>query len=225
MVGTDNEMWHPALAGVTLLLVDFDGPLVRLLPDPEHLVLTGRLVQWYADRAGKDVDVPTVDHVQVLRQIHTDHPDLAIEAEALATDHELAAAATREAYSDAIDVLREWLAGGGRVAVVSNNSELAVRRVLTRSGFGGDSAYTLHARRPDNLHALKPHPDLLHQAMAAHATPPANAIMIGDTTSDVRAGTAAGVRTIGIAENATRGGELHDAGAVAVLGRLSDLQR
>ncbi|MDO5498305.1 MAG: HAD hydrolase-like protein [Propionibacteriaceae bacterium] len=206
---------------MSLLLVDFDGPLVRLLPDPEHVELARRLAHWCAERTEDPLPGPAVDHVQVLREIHVRHPALATDADELATAAELVAAQTRPAYPHAIDTLHAWLDGGGRVAVVSNNAEEAVRRVVRGAGLRDE--VTIHARRADRLGALKPRPDVLRWAMAAHRTPPAGAVMIGDTTGDVRAGTAAGVPTIGIAESPERAAELRGSGAVATVGRLADL--
>ncbi|WP_425310329.1 HAD family hydrolase [Ammonicoccus fulvus] len=213
--------WHPALTGVSLLLVDFDGPLVRLLPDPEHVRLTARLAQWYADRGGQPP--ATTDHVQLLRHVHAHHPDLAADAEHLMTEAELAAAAAHSAYADAIGFLSDWQAAGGHVAIVSNNAEEAVRRVLTRSGLGTDGTWTVHARRPGGIARLKPAPDLLLEAMTAHAATPDGAVMIGDTPSDVRAGSAAGVRTIGVTDSADQAQALHTAGAATMIRRLVDL--
>ena len=213
--------WHPALAGVSLLLVDFDGPLVRLLPDPEHLRLTGRLAQWYADRGGEPPS--TTDHVQLLRHIHAQHPGLADEAEQLVTDAELAAAAAHSAYPHAVGFLREWQADGGRVAIVSNNAEEAVRRVLTRTSLATNGGWTVHARRAGGIARLKPAPDLLVEAMAAHAASSDVTVMIGDTPSDVRAGSAAGVRTIGATDDAQQAAGLRAAGAAITIRHLIDL--
>lgn len=227
MPSSDNQSrWHPAVAGATLLLVDFDGPLVRLLPDPEHVHLAERLAGWYADRTGQVPSVAAVDHVHVLRHIHAEHPRLAAQAEAWTTERELIAAATRTAYADAVRTLRGWLAAGGRVAIVSNNSEDAVRRVLARAGLADDPAsFTVHARRPDNLGRLKPAPDLLREAMTTHRVEASAAVMIGDTTGDVQAGQAAGVPVVGVAESAQRADELRRDGAVGVVARLADLCR
>lgn len=210
--------WHPALAGVSLLLVDFDGPLIRLLPDPNHLRLTERLARWYADRGGESP--ATTDHVQLLRHIHAEHPGLTVEAEQLVTDAELAAAAAHSAYADAIGFLNDWQTAGGQVAIVSNNAEEAVRRVLTRASLAADGTWTIHARRPGGIARLKPAPDLLIEAMAGHAASPGSTVMIGDTPSDVRAGSAAGVRTIGVTDNPDQARALHAAGATTVVTRL-----
>lgn len=217
--------WHPALTGVALILLDFDGPIVRLLPDPEHLDLADDLVRWGSERTGEPPAGPAHDHVQVLRRLHQEHPELATEAEARATRVEKTAADRRSAYPDAIATMRRWLHAGGRLAIVSNNADEAVRQVLLREDFGvppGD-AYTVHARRADGIGRLKPRPDLLLEAMARHGVPVDRAVMIGDTAGDVRAGTAAGVPTIGVAESADRADELRAVGAVAVVSRLADL--
>ncbi|WP_432560393.1 HAD family hydrolase [Granulicoccus sp. GXG6511] len=224
----DGVRWHAALDGARLLLVDFDGPLVRLLPDPEHLLLARRLAGWCSERTGVAWSAAAADHVQVLREIHARHPELAAEAEALATEVEVAAAGVRAAYPHAIRTLHTWLAHGGRLAVVSNNAEEAVRRVLAGAGLhdGRESGVTVQARRPGRIAELKPRPDLLLAAMAGHGAGCADTAMLGDTISDMQAANAAGVRAIGITgETAThdRAAELRAAGAVTVLDQLADL--
>lgn len=218
--------WHPVLAEVSLMLLDFDGPVVRLLPGPDHLHLAHDMVRWCADRTGISPEVAAVDHVAVLRHIHQHHPELAAEAESMATISEMAAAESRKAYPDAVATMNAWLANGGRLAVVSNNAEQAVRLVLDRADLpASDSgSYSVHARRSDAISQLKPKPDLLLQAMELHGVPAARSIMIGDTVGDVDAGQAAGVPTIGMAETHDRADQLKGAGAVAVVTRLVDLR-
>lgn len=206
------------------MLLDFDGPVVRLLPDPQHLHLAEDMVRWYADRTGQLPAIEAVDHVAVLRHIHQHHPDLAVEAESLATVSELAAAASAEAYPQAIATMRTWLDDGRRLAVVSNNAEESVRMVLDRAGLL-DSGYTVHARRPDAISELKPQPNLLLQAMTVHGVPADRTIMVGDTVGDVRAGQAAGVPTIGVTETPERAANLQGAGAVFVVTRLEKLRK
>ncbi len=45
----------------------------------------------------------------------------------------------------------------------------------------------------------KPHPEMLHIALAETATEPENAVMIGDTTFDIEMAVAANVRSVGVA--------------------------
>lgn len=254
-VADASPHWHPALAGIRLLLVDFDGPLVRLLPDPEHLELAHRLAAWAEQRTGHPLPGAGDDHVSVLRQINAAHPELAPDAEHIATMAELEAADRHDAYPDAIEVLRRWTADGGAVAIVSNNAERAVARVLTRAGVGDAAAVgvagtatagvggtttagvgggaarvpaSVHARRTDRLDALKPRPDLLCDALSRHACVPAQAVMIGDTTTDLRAADSAGVAAIAVAETPARAADLNRPAAdhplpAAVITRLADL--
>ena len=50
------------------MLLDLDGPVTRLFPDPTHLELTARLADLVAERAGLDLHHLS-DHVQLLREV------------------------------------------------------------------------------------------------------------------------------------------------------------
>ena len=63
---------------------------------------------------------------------------------------------------------------------------------------------------------MKPHPEILLQALTILRVKPQDALMIGDTTSDVTASHASGVRIIGYAKTSTRGERLTVAGADAI---------
>lgn len=215
-----GSQWHPVLDGVRLILLDFDGPLVRLLPNPKHIRLAQQLLKWYSEQTGESLDYPAVDHVSVLRQLNQVRPELTAGAETIATAAELAAARRTSAYPEAISAVNLWLAERGELAIVSNNAEEAVRTIVGRTGLNG---YTVHARLPDTVSRLKPQPDLLLDAMARHQVAPAHAVMIGDSVGDLIAARAAGVVGIGIAETARRAAELRAAGAVLTVPALAEL--
>lgn len=213
--------WHPAVAGAQLLVLDFDGPLVRLLPDPEHLDLARRLTAWVSDRTGAPAPAAN-DHVTALKEIGRRYPLLVGDAEKLCTAAELAAADRRDAYPEAVATVLAWLAEGGSAVVVSNNAVVAVRRVLARTDLAG--RVDVHGREPENWDRLKPKPDLLLDALATDGTPADRAVMVGDTTSDARAALAAGMPCVGIADSGGRATEFWGAGAIAVLTCLADLR-
>ncbi len=71
----------------------------------------------------------------------------------------------------------------------------------------------------------KPAPDLLLLAAERLSAPPAGCWCVGDATWDVRAGRAAGMRTIGIATGAVPATTLLEAGADVALDSLDELAR
>jgi len=81
---------------------------------------------------------------------------------------------------------------GIRVAIVTRNCRSAVRLSLEKGGIRADVLLTR-----DDVPKTKPHPDHLHQALEMLGVPPQESITIGDHWMDIRAGKAAGTRTIG----------------------------
>lgn len=72
-------------------------------------------------------------------------------------------------------------------------------------------------------HPSKPHPAMLHAAMAETGAEPAGTVMIGDTSYDIRMAHNAGVRAIGVAWGYHAAHELFAAGADAVARHPSEL--
>jgi phosphoglycolate phosphatase len=70
---------------------------------------------------------------------------------------------------------------------------------------------------------LKPDIHLVDQALAVLDAPPSTAVFVGDTTDDMEAGRAAGVRTIGYANKPGKRERLGDAGADALVEAMDDL--
>ena len=70
---------------------------------------------------------------------------------------------------------------------------------------------------------MKPHPDPLLFAAEAMGVDPAECLMIGDTTMDIRTGVAAGAQTVGVLCGFGTERELRQAGADLILRTTSDL--
>lgn len=70
----------------------------------------------------------------------------------------------------------------------------------------------------------KPHPAMLHQAMAATGADPAATAMIGDTTYDILMARSAGTAAIGVAWGYHPVEELHAAGAHAVVSAAHEVR-
>jgi len=81
---------------------------------------------------------------------------------------------------------------GIKVAVVTRNCRSAVRLSLEKAGIHSDVLLTR-----DDVPKTKPHPDHLLKALEMLEIRPQEAVTIGDHWMDIRAGKAAGTRTIG----------------------------
>jgi phosphoglycolate phosphatase len=70
---------------------------------------------------------------------------------------------------------------------------------------------------------MKPHPQPLFFAAKAMGVEPAECLMIGDTTIDIRTGVSAGAQTVGVLCGFGTEGELRRSGAGLILRTTSDL--
>jgi phosphoglycolate phosphatase len=74
-----------------------------------------------------------------------------------------------------------------------------------------------------DLHPSKPHPAMLRAALAEAGAAPGEALMVGDTTYDVRMAIAAGTTPVGVAWGNHPADELRAAGAAVVLDRIEEV--
>ncbi|MGW0474486.1 HAD family hydrolase [Streptomyces coeruleorubidus] len=205
-----------ALAGARCVLFDFDGPICRLFPEDRSKPIADELrreldafgashVLGAAERTHKD---PHVVLGAVHRAQRAGAPGLRellrVLEERLAAG-ELAAAELVAAhhewhtpYADAL--IRKLARRGATLAVVTNNSPLAAAAHLDRRGLLPYFT-TVQGRRADDPGLMKPHPDVLFRALRVLGLGPGDAVMIGDTPTDVEAAARAGVEFVGYGRN------------------------
>ena len=75
----------------------------------------------------------------------------------------------------------------------------------------------------DDVEQSKPHPDVVHAALAKAGS--SNAVMIGDSRWDIEAARNAGLQTICVITGGWSAQELHDCGAAAVYESIDDLRQ
>ena len=83
-------------------------------------------------------------------------------------------------------------AGGGRLGVVTSKSHALARKGLERCGL---SDYFTVLVGVDDVSEPKPHPAPVRAALAQLSAAPEQAVFVGDSPHDLRAGRAAGVQT------------------------------
>ncbi len=109
---------------------------------------------------------------------------------------------------------RGWLLG-----VATGKSDRGLNAIL--------EAHGLHPRfvtlQTADRHPSKPHPSMLHQAMADAGAAPETSVMIGDTSYDMAMAKAAGVAAIGVSWGYHSHAELQKAGADAIADHASEL--
>lgn len=105
------------------------------------------------------------------------------------------------------------------LGVATGKSRRGLTHVLETHGLRGRFA-TLQVA---DDHPSKPHPAMLHAALAETGAEPARAVMVGDTTFDIEMGRAAGMATLGVAWGYHPASDLAAAGADRVIGSFAEL--
>ncbi len=108
-------------------------------------------------------------------------------------------------YPDAKPCLDSLKGAGLRLALVSNGSEVRVRRELEGFGLGPLFESILCGRKKEEL---KPSPVMLQKALATMQLEPEDAVYVGDAPADVRASKSAGLESIAISRDRILGERL-----------------
>jgi phosphoglycolate phosphatase len=117
------------------------------------------------------------------------------------------------------DVLDALLASGWVLGVATGKSDRGLALCLDHHGLR-DRFVTLQTA---DRHPSKPHPSMVHEAIAEAGASPETTVMIGDTTFDIAMGVAAGARALGVDWGYHESHELLDAGAYHVASHPRDL--
>jgi len=213
------------LMSARAVLLDFDGPITPLMPAPLNIHAADSARAALA-RHGIDVEQvrATSDHLAVIRWTGTDAPEALADVEEACTAAELIAARTCQPTPGAHDLVAALDAAGVAVVIVTNNAASAARSYLERWNL------TRHVRdvvgRPaQHPDLMKPNPHTVEIALHIAEAHPYDAVLIGDSVSDVHAAHAAGTRVIGYAKNPRRGRELAAADADALTTTMAALVR
>ncbi|MFH8490844.1 HAD-IA family hydrolase [Streptomyces longisporoflavus] len=210
------------------VLFDFDGPICRLFPHGSSEIVA-RDLRGVVSRHGLGdrltVEVQrTIDPHDVLRAMDQDPfgRSLVPELEDRLTKGEVAAADTAPATPGSTRLIRALKARGCRIAVVTNNSPQAVAAYLKRESLLDAFGPHIYGRT-DRPSLLKPHPDSLDRALDALGAEPEDALMIGDTATDLEAAAKANVRFVGYGRDERKAAPLRAAGAEIVVTTLHPL--
>ncbi|GGS18004.1 hypothetical protein GCM10010252_66800 [Streptomyces aureoverticillatus] len=213
------------------VLFDFDGPLCRLFPDRASDRVARDLKALAAGHGVRDVltdeEESSIDPHVVLRAMDRAGVGAVLvrELEARLTRGELRAVPGALPTPDAGKLVRALRAAGCGIAVVTNNSARAAAAFLDRPDVGLADAFGPHihgrTHRPD---LLKPDPDVVSRALLGLDAKPGDALLIGDTVTDLEAARAAGVGFfVGYARNEDKARPLRAAGAPVVVDSLLPL--
>ncbi|MFP8884423.1 HAD family hydrolase [Streptomyces mangrovi] len=213
------------LGASRLVLLDFDGPLCKVFAGLSADTVARRLREAYASAHGPeaaallstDDDPLAVVRDAALRDMpHADH----LEELLTALEIEAVDQATPTPHAEgALEVLRK---DGLRITVVSNNSGTAVSRYVAARGLT-EVVPVVIGRERGHVGRMKPAPDMLRLALERQGTSAAEAVMVGDSVTDIQAAQAAGTRSIGYANKPGKADALRDAGADAIIKDMAEL--
>ena len=122
-------------------------------------------------------------------------------------------------YPGAAELLQRLADHGWLQAVATGKSRKGLDRVVAANGWS-ERFVSLHCSDDG---PGKPDPAMVLAALAATGVPAARAVMIGDTSHDMRMGRAAGVRALGVTWGFHTADELRDAGADHVCESFAEL--
>ena len=206
------------------LLIDFDGPICDIYAGLTDSTVADRLRKVITGQGVAMPDQTTNSHdpIAVFDYAATVSPALGELIEAEMTGQEVEAVATARPVPYVHEVVTSARGTGRLIAVVSNNSERAVRAYLDQHGLA-DRVDLVSARTTADPALLKPSPHLLEQAIGGLDASPAECVIIGDSVTDVQAARTAGIRSIGYANTPGKRDAFAAEHATAIIDSLADL--
>jgi HAD superfamily hydrolase (TIGR01549 family) len=109
------------------------------------------------------------------------------------------------------DLIKAWFQTGRPLAIVSNNSTLAIEAYLDLHGLRSFVAF-LSGRTEPNPALLKPSPHLIIEAISELGIVAESTVFIGDSSADMLAAQAAGVSFIGYTEKFGKAAKFRELG-------------
>lgn len=206
------------VANAELILLDFDGPVTKLLPPPlnsETATQLKKLVQPPPSQIAA-----TTDHLAVLRHIALATPDLLVQAEQEATLAEVRAARLSQPTPGVRELIDLLLQRGQGIAIITNNAAVAVRTFLEANTL---PELKIYGRPSTDLNLMKPNPYLIQQAVKDRGAAPGDAVMVGDSPSDIEAAHRAGTASIGFITRPTKAAVMQEAMASEYVTDISQL--
>ena len=122
-------------------------------------------------------------------------------------------------FDGILAVINALSEGGWQLGVATGKSDRGLALCLEYHGIA-DRFVTLQTA---DRHPSKPHPSMVHQAMADAGASPQTTIVIGDTSYDMQMAVSAGARALGVDWGYHPAHELKASGAYAIARRPADL--
>jgi len=162
-------------------------------------------------------------HDQVARgQVEADFEALRKRFYDILDGFELASVSTTSVLPGVSESLTYLKSRGVRLAVLTNSGRKAAAKALERAGLTRMFEFVL--TRDETL-SLKPRPEGLKMAVLMLGVPTGDVYYIGDSTMDIIAARAAGLKLISVATGSYSGDRLRKEGAELVVSSLEELPR
>ncbi|MFQ3322444.1 MAG: phosphoglycolate phosphatase [Pseudomonadales bacterium] len=116
-------------------------------------------------------------------------------------------------------VLQNLTAAGHSLSIATGKSRRGLDRVF---GYSSLKQYFPYSRCADETRS-KPHPLMLNELLTETGIEASDAVMIGDTTYDIKMAVNAGVKSIGVSYGVHSSEQLMEAGAERVIDRFDEL--
>ncbi len=213
-------------------IADTDDHLVAQIATALHAVplVSGRRAERVARQVVMAAETPVNSAYELLDRLGLDVPLSKLRARLRATKNRGADPGHTRNPEAADEVPHEMMAGVQEMLVtlaahypmctISTGSVPRVERFLEHYGVRRHFAAVVGA---ETTPRMKPHPDPLLFAARAMGVQPADCLMIGDTTVDMRCGQSAGAQIVGVLCGFGTEDELRAAGARVILRTTSDL--
>lgn len=212
------------VARARVVLFDFDGPICSVFagyPSVRAVSTSLRALE----AAGFDIRPAWLnleDPHRLLIEVATQIPDAVGIVEDALTRAEVHAVDSAQVTAGVIDLIDQVTGRGQRWVVVSNNSTESIERFCIRRDFARTPSLIV-GRAKGEPRLMKPNPFALCHALEILRTPARDAVFIGDSVSDIQAGKAVGIATVGYANKPAKPMLLEAAQADMVITSVDDL--
>ncbi|MBM3950361.1 MAG: HAD-IA family hydrolase [Rhodospirillales bacterium] len=208
-----------------LAVFDCDGTLV----DSQHSIVAAmraacaaqELAEPSAEKIRRVVGLHLLEAIRALLPTESDGTIERVHADYIAVFRDLRARDLVQdpLYPGAREAIECLNVTGWLLGVATGKSHRGLMATLERHVLADRFATLQTADRA----AGKPHPEMLHKAMAETGADPSATVMIGDTTFDMTMARAARTRAVGVAWGYHHADELRAAGADCIVSRFAEL--
>ncbi|WP_169515292.1 HAD family hydrolase [Amycolatopsis benzoatilytica] len=200
-----------------LVLFDFDGPVCD--------VFAGKPASLIARQLEKHLSEPidTDDPLAVLQESirHSQSAVEAMEQELVAAERDAIKSAS--ATPGGIESIESALKSGRKVGILSNNSPAAIEDYLNRFDLTTRMAIIV-GRIPCRPDLMKPNPYGLLHALSTTGIASKEALLIGDSVTDIQAAKAVGAPAVGYVNKPAKKDSLEKAGASATVRSMFEMR-